>query len=70
MFIVLKKEQNKLLILWNISFIFFFLILGLSILELCLVIAMKHLTEIYDGEPFNFEMIYSGKYFIELISLT
>ncbi|KAK7092846.1 origin recognition complex subunit 4-like [Littorina saxatilis] len=32
---------------------------GVSILELCLIIAMKHLTEIYDGEPFNFEMVYS-----------
>lgn len=32
---------------------------GVSILELCLIIAMKHLMEIYDGEPFNFEMIYS-----------
>lgn len=32
---------------------------GISILELCLIIAMKHLTDIYDGEPFNFEMIYS-----------
>ncbi|OWF46063.1 origin recognition complex subunit 4-like [Mizuhopecten yessoensis] len=32
---------------------------GVSILELCLIIAMKHLTEIYDGELFNFEMVYS-----------
>jgi len=31
---------------------------GISVLELCLIIAMKHLTETYDGEPFNFEMIY------------
>lgn len=30
---------------------------GLSILELCLIIAMKHETEIYDGEPLNFEMV-------------
>ncbi|XP_049853220.1 origin recognition complex subunit 4 isoform X2 [Schistocerca gregaria] len=30
---------------------------GLSVLELCLVIAMKHFTEIYNGEPFNFELI-------------
>ena len=35
---------------------------GVSILELCLIIAMKHLTEIYDGEPFNFEMVYSGEF--------
>ena len=33
---------------------------GLSVLELCLVIAMKHLTEISDGETFNFEMVYNG----------
>lgn len=31
---------------------------GLSVLELCLVIAMKHQTEIYEGEPLNFEMVY------------
>lgn len=38
---------------------------GLSILELSLVIAMMHLTEIYDGEPFNFEIVYNelSKYF-------
>ncbi|XP_071444263.1 origin recognition complex subunit 4 [Hetaerina americana] len=32
---------------------------GLSILELCLVISMKHLNEIYDKEPFNFEMVFA-----------
>ncbi|TRZ01022.1 hypothetical protein DNTS_016668 [Danionella cerebrum] len=32
---------------------------GLSILELCLVIAMKHLNDTYDGEPFNFQMIHN-----------
>ncbi|BFZ06338.1 hypothetical protein BsWGS_09377 [Bradybaena similaris] len=32
---------------------------GVSTLELCLIIAMKHLTDIYEGEPFNFEMVYS-----------
>ncbi|KAK7481054.1 hypothetical protein BaRGS_00027690 [Batillaria attramentaria] len=32
---------------------------GISILELCLIISMKHLTDIYSGEPFNFEMVYS-----------
>jgi len=32
---------------------------GLSVLELCLIIAMKHLTERYDAEPFNFEMVFS-----------
>ncbi|KAF0312121.1 Origin recognition complex subunit 4 [Amphibalanus amphitrite] len=29
---------------------------GLSVLELCLVVAMRHLTQVYD-EPFNFEMV-------------
>ncbi|XP_078537894.1 origin recognition complex subunit 4 isoform X2 [Lissotriton helveticus] len=30
---------------------------GLSVLEICLIIAMKHLHDIYDGEPFNFQMV-------------
>lgn len=30
----------------------------LSILEICILIAIKHLGEIYDNEPFNFEMVY------------
>lgn len=30
---------------------------GLSVLEISLLIAMKHETEIYDGEPINFETI-------------
>jgi len=30
----------------------------LSITELCLLIAIKHILEIYDNEPFNFEMVY------------
>lgn len=33
-------------------------ILDLPILELCLLVAIKHLAQIYDGEPFNFEMVY------------
>ncbi|KAM4627040.1 origin recognition complex subunit 4 isoform 2-T3 [Discoglossus pictus] len=32
---------------------------GLSILELCLIIAMKHLLDIYEGEPFNFQMVHN-----------
>ncbi|XP_072435852.1 origin recognition complex subunit 4 isoform X2 [Chiloscyllium punctatum] len=32
---------------------------GLSVLEFCLIIAMKHLNSIYEGEPFNFEMVYN-----------
>lgn len=35
------------------------IVLGLSILEICLVIAMKHHEDIYDNKPMNFEMIYS-----------
>merc|ERR1712179_340872 len=30
----------------------------LSITELCLPIAIKHIEHIYDNEPFNFEMVY------------
>uniref|UniRef100_A0A0A9VUK8 Origin recognition complex subunit 4 n=1 Tax=Lygus hesperus TaxID=30085 RepID=A0A0A9VUK8_LYGHE len=29
----------------------------LSILELCLIIAIRHHCDIYEGEPFNFEMV-------------
>uniref|UniRef100_A0A672JQI8 Origin recognition complex subunit 4 n=1 Tax=Salarias fasciatus TaxID=181472 RepID=A0A672JQI8_SALFA len=32
---------------------------GLSILELCLLIAMKHLNDVYEGEPFNFHMVHN-----------
>uniref|UniRef100_A0A6Q2Y9N8 Origin recognition complex subunit 4 n=1 Tax=Esox lucius TaxID=8010 RepID=A0A6Q2Y9N8_ESOLU len=32
---------------------------GLSVLELCLIIAMKHLSDIYEGEPFNFQMVHN-----------
>lgn len=33
---------------------------GLSVLELCLVIAMKHLNDVYEGEPFNLQMVHNG----------
>lgn len=33
---------------------------GLSILELCLVIAMKHIHDVREDQPFNFEMVYNG----------
>ena len=33
---------------------------GVSVLEFCLIIAMKHLTTTFEGEPFNFEMVYKG----------
>ncbi|XP_022109946.1 origin recognition complex subunit 4-like [Acanthaster planci] len=32
---------------------------GISVLQLSLVIGMKHLTELNDGDPFNFEMVYN-----------
>lgn len=32
---------------------------GLSILELCLIIAMKHLNDLYQGEPFNLQMVHN-----------
>ncbi|XP_055836733.1 origin recognition complex subunit 4 [Episyrphus balteatus] len=35
------------------------LMCGLSVLELCLIITMKHHSEIYDRDPFNFEIIFS-----------
>lgn len=34
---------------------------GISVLELTLVLAMKHLNELYDGEPFNFEMVFNSE---------
>lgn len=34
------------------------LLCDLSVIEFCLIIAMKHHCEIYDRDPFNFEMIY------------
>lgn len=33
--------------------------IGLSVLEFCLMISICHHSEIYDKEPFNFEMIYA-----------
>lgn len=30
----------------------------LSITEICILIAIKHILQIYDNEPFNFEMVY------------
>jgi len=33
------------------------LMMGLSVLEICLLIAIKHHCDIYDNDPFNFEMI-------------
>lgn len=35
------------------------LIAGLSVLEICLLIAIKHHCDIYDNEPFNFEIIFA-----------
>lgn len=33
---------------------------GVSILELVLILAMKHLREVHSGEPLNFEMVFDG----------
>lgn len=35
------------------------LLTGLSTLEICLLISIKHHWEIYDGQPFNFKMAYT-----------
>lgn len=35
---------------------------GLSVLELSLMVALVKLTETYDGDPVNFEMVYNGEY--------
>lgn len=35
------------------------LLCGLSVLELCLIIAIKHHSSIYDRDPFNFEIIFA-----------
>ncbi|XP_030376583.1 origin recognition complex subunit 4 [Scaptodrosophila lebanonensis] len=35
------------------------LLCGLSVLEICLIIAIKHHSEIYDHDPFNFEIIFA-----------
>lgn len=34
---------------------------GLSILELCLIIAMKHRNDVHEGEPFNLQMVHNGE---------
>ena len=34
---------------------------GLSVLELCLLVAVRQVTEVNSGELFNFQMVYSGK---------
>lgn len=35
------------------------LLTGLSVLEICLLIAIRHHCEIYDNDPFNFEIIHA-----------
>ena len=39
-----KKNANDLLIK------------DLSVVEICLLVAIKHINQIYDNEPFNFEV--------------
>lgn len=43
------------------------LIQDLSVTELSLLIASKHVTELTNGDPINFEMIYNGKYTIIIL---
>ena len=31
---------------------------GLTLIEICILIAIKHIQIIYDGQPFNFEMAF------------
>ena len=31
---------------------------GLTLIEVCILIAIKHIQVIYDGQPFNFEMVF------------
>ncbi|ALC41914.1 Orc4 [Drosophila busckii] len=35
------------------------LLCGLSVIELCLIIAIKHHSQIYDRDPFNFEIVFA-----------
>lgn len=35
------------------------LVVDLSVLELCLLIAIKHHCDIYDNDPFNFEIVFT-----------
>ena len=34
------------------------LLVGLSVLEMCVLISIKHVLYLYEGQPFNFEMAY------------
>lgn len=62
-----KTNESQKWGLWHLNFsisshlVYFLLSLGLSILELCLIIAMKHLNDVYEGEPFNLQMVHNGK---------
>lgn len=31
---------------------------GLTLIEICLLVAIKHIQIIYDSQPFNFEMVF------------
>lgn len=58
----IKCHILNIALLWNdLEFVISFSLVGLSVLEFCLVIAMKHLNDIYEGEPFNFQMVYNGE---------
>uniref|UniRef100_A0A6Q2YNH4 Origin recognition complex subunit 4 n=1 Tax=Esox lucius TaxID=8010 RepID=A0A6Q2YNH4_ESOLU len=57
--LLLVKEFFKNILQHNSSYNLCSFIPGLSVLELCLIIAMKHLSDIYEGEPFNFQMVHN-----------
>ncbi|ETE72166.1 Origin recognition complex subunit 4 [Ophiophagus hannah] len=50
--------QNQFYYNKDLRCLFMLLVRCLSVLELCLIIAMKHLNDTYEGEPFNFQMVY------------
>ena len=49
-----KKNTNDLLIK------------DLSVVEICLLVAIKHINQIYDNEPFNFEVFLKKSFKLEL----
>lgn len=57
-----RRGKDYSAVVWTyLILLFFFYCAGLTILELCLVIAMKHLNDIYQGEPFNLQMVHNGR---------
>ena len=56
---LLKTEITKAFDLFNIDSKLF-LLLGLSILELTLVVVMLELSQLYPEQPFNFDLVYNS----------